>query len=113
MDYVGLIYRTLHDLAETPRIAFGDGQGDRSGISLQMEPDPLLRRVARKRLIRTATMRKRDALVLRLLAHRTGRRFEGIRTDIEWGPIFSRDPGALLPSSVPGSAPGSLPATMT
>ena len=26
VDYVGLIYRTLHDLAERPRIAFGDGQ---------------------------------------------------------------------------------------
>jgi hypothetical protein len=25
VDYVGLVYRTLHDLAETPRIAFGDG----------------------------------------------------------------------------------------
>ena len=56
-DYVNLIYRTLHDLAETPRIAFGDGQGDRSGISPQKELDPLLRRVARKRLIRTAAMR--------------------------------------------------------
>lgn len=103
-DYVNLIYRTLHDLAETPRIAFGDGQGDRSGISLQMELDPLLRRVARKRLIRTAAMRRRDALILRLLAHHTGRRFEGVRTDIEWGPIFSRDPGALLPGGTAVSA---------
>ena len=31
VDYVDLVYRTLHDLAETPRIAFGDGGGDRPG----------------------------------------------------------------------------------
>ena len=85
----------------------GDGQGDRSGISLQMELDPLLRRVARKRLIRTAAMRRRDALILTLIAHHTDPRFEDVRTDIEWGPIFSRDPGALLPASISASAPGS------
>lgn len=106
VDYVGLIYRTLHDLAETPRIAFGDGQGDRSGVSLQMELDPLLRRVARKRLIRTAAMRRRDALILRLIAVHTGRAFEGVRTGIEWAPIFSRDPGALLPASIGSTAGG-------
>lgn len=105
VDYVGLIYRTLHDLAETPRIAFGDGQGDRSGISLQMELDPLLRRVSRKRLIRTAAMRRRDALILKVHAQHTGRRFEAIRTDVEWGSIFSRDPGALLPAALGGSSP--------
>ena len=105
-DYVNLVYRTLHDMAETPKIAFGDGQGDRFGISLQMELDPLLRRVGRKRLIRTAAMRRCDALILRVLAHHTGQRFDGIRTDIEWGPIFSRDPGALLPTSMWTPAPG-------
>ncbi|MGE3858181.1 MAG: phage portal protein, partial [Dehalococcoidia bacterium] len=107
VDYVGLVYRTLHDLAETPRIAFGDGQGDRSGVSLQMELDPLLRRVARKRLIRTAAMRRRDALILKMLAAHGGHTFTGVRTDIEWGPIFSRDPGALLPASISAPAPGS------
>ena len=71
-----------------------------------MELDPLLRRVARKRLIRTAAMRRRDALVLKVLAHHTGRAFEGIRTEIEWGPIFSRDPGSMLPASIVPVAAG-------
>ena len=98
VEYVELIYRTLHDLAETPRIAFGDGGGDRSGVALQLELDPLLRRVARKRLIRCAALRRRDRLVLSVLAHHTCRQFEGIRTDISWGPVFSRDPGWRLAS---------------
>jgi hypothetical protein len=97
VDYVDLIYRTLHDLAETPRIAFGDGHGDRSGVALQTELDPLLRKVARKRLIRSAALRRRDRLIVRVLGHHTGRRLEdGVRTDIAWGPVFPRDPGMLV-----------------
>ena len=95
VDYVDLVYRTLHDLAETPRIAFGDGSGDRSGVALQTELDPLLRKVARKRLIRTAAMRQRDRLILRVLGHHTGRSFDALRTDIAWGPVFPREPAVL------------------
>ncbi|MEE8421302.1 MAG: phage portal protein [Dehalococcoidia bacterium] len=96
VDYADLIYRTLHDLAETPRIAFGDGGGDRSGVALQLELDPLLRKVGRKRLTRSAALRQRDRLILRMLAHHTGQSFEGVRTDISWGPVFSRDPSTLI-----------------
>ena len=96
VDYVDLVYRTLHDLAETPRVAFGDGGGDHSGVALRIELDPLLRKVARKRLIRTAALRQRDALMLRVLAHHTGRSFEGVRTDITWAPVFPRDDTGLL-----------------
>ena len=92
VDYVDLVYRTLHDLAETPRIAFGDGGGDRSGVALRIELNPLLRR----RLIRNAALRQRDALMLRVLAHHTGATFEGIRTDITWAPVFPRDETGLL-----------------
>lgn len=100
VDYVDLVYRTLHDLAETPRIAFGDGGGERSGVALRIELDPLLRKVARKRLIRTAALRRRDALMLRVLAHHTGRSFDGVRTDIAWAPVFPRDDTGLLDAAV-------------
>ena len=96
VEYVDLVYRTLHDLAETPRVAFGDSGGDRSGVALQTELDPLLRKVQRKRLVRTAALRQRDRLILRVLEHHTGQRFQGVRTDIAWGPIFPRDSGMLV-----------------
>lgn len=103
VDYVDLVYRTLHDLAETPRVAFGDAGGDRSGIALQTELDPLLRRVARKRLIRSAALRRRDRLALRVLEHHTGRTLlDGVRTDIEWGPMFTAQPG-LVPTTTAAS----------
>ena len=97
VEYVDLVYRTLHDLAEIPRIAFGDSGGERSGVALQLELDPLLRKVARKCLIRTAALRRRDRMALRVLAHHTGQPIEGVRTEIAWGPVFPRDP-ALLPA---------------
>ena len=97
VEYTELIYRTLHDLSEIPRVAFGDSGGDRSGVALQLELDPLLRKVARKRLTRTGALRRRDSLILRVLAHHSGQSFDGVRTDISWGPVFSRDPASLIP----------------
>jgi len=102
VDYVDMIYRTLHDLAETPRVAFGDAGGDRSGVALQTELDPLLRRVARKRLIRTAAMRRRDRLILAILGHHTHRDLlTGVRTDITWAPALAPH---LAPAPEPASA---------
>ena len=99
VEYAELVFRTLHDLAETPRIAFGESGGDRSGVALQLELDPLLRRVARKRMIRSAALRQRDRLILRVLGHHSGQSFEGVRTEIDWGPVFARDPGLQLPAN--------------
>ena len=95
IEYADLVYRTLHDLAETPRIAFGDSGGDRSGVALQLELDPLLRKVARKRLTRPAALRQRDRLILRVLAHHTGQSFDDVRHDISWGAVFPRDPATV------------------
>lgn len=54
------------------------------------ELDPLLRRVARKRLIRTAAMRRRDRLILAILGHHTHRDLlTGVRTDIAWAPALA------------------------
>ncbi len=107
VEYVDLVYRALHDLAETPRIAFGDARSDASGVALQVELDPLLRRVARKRLIRTAAFRRRDRLILDVAAAHTGRVFDRVRTEVTWGPVFTHDPGMQLtpPAPQPSIAP--------
>lgn len=92
VEYVDLVYRALHDLSEVPRIAFGDGRFDRSGIALQVELDPLLRRVERKRLIRTAALRRRDRLVLAVASHHQGRDFTGVDTTVEWASPIPETP---------------------
>ena len=66
-DYVDLVYRALHDLGESPRTAFGENRAGLSGVALNVELDPLLKKVARKRLIRGAAYRRRNEMILRIL----------------------------------------------
>ena len=96
IDYVNLIYRTLHDLGEAPRTAFGDNRAGLSGVALQLELDPLLKKVQRKRLIRTAAYQRRNELVLRILEQQTGARYAPYRSRIVWGPVAPRDRSQLV-----------------
>jgi len=117
VEYVDLVYRALHDLSEVPRIAFGDGSREQSGIALQVELDPLLRRVERKRLIRTAAMRQRDRLILAVAGHHLGRSFAGIETTVAWAPALRIAAGESgdgtrpgIPQGIPRCIPQGTPA---
>lgn len=90
-QYVDLIYRTLHDLGESPRTAFGENRQALSGVALNTELDPLLKKVQRKRLIRGAAYRRRNELILRLLERFTGETYAPYRTRIVWGPVLPQD----------------------
>ncbi len=96
MDYVNAIYRTLHDLSETPRIAFGDNRQGLSGVALEMELHPLLHKLRRKRLIRAAAYRKRNEITLRIHEQRTGERLAPYRTAIEWGAVLPQDQAQVV-----------------
>ncbi len=95
-DYVELIFRTLHDLGETPRTSFGDNGRGLSGVALNIELDPLLKKVQRKRLIREAAFRKRNEMVLRLLEQYTGLRYAPYRSRVVWGPLLPADRSRLV-----------------
>jgi hypothetical protein len=95
VDYVNLIYRTLHDLGETPRTAFGENRANLSGVALNLELDPLLKKVQRKRLIRSTAYQRRNELVLRILEQQTGQRL-GRKTRIVWGPVVPTDRSRLV-----------------
>ena len=97
LQYIAQVLTFVHDMAEIPRIAFGDAERTASGVALQTAMDPLIRRVARKRLIRTRAFRQRDALILKLLEHHTRLTVPaGTTTGIDWAPIFSNDPSQLV-----------------
>ena len=91
IDYVNAVYRALHDLSETPRIAFGDNRQGLSGVALEMELHPLLHKLRRKRLIRAAAYRKRNEIALRIHEQMTGEPLAPYRTSIEWGAILPQD----------------------
>jgi hypothetical protein len=97
-DYVDMIYRALHDLGESPRTAFGENRAGLSGVALNVELDPLLKKVARKRLIRGAAYRRRNEMALRILE-----RFGAPKTDyapyrsrVVWGSVLPLDRSRLV-----------------
>ncbi len=96
VEYANLILRTMHDLAEVPRSAFGDNRQALSGVALQLELDPLLKKVSRKRLIRGAALRKRNEMVLRILEGQTGDSFAPYRSRIAWAPVLPQDRSRLI-----------------
>lgn len=96
VDYIDLLYRTLHDLSESPRTAFGDNQRGLSGVALEMELHPLLQKVRRKRTIRSTVYRRRNELILRMLEQMTGESFGRYRSRIIWGPVLPQDRGRLV-----------------
>jgi hypothetical protein len=95
ISYIDLIYRALHDLSESPRTAFGGLERDMSGVALEIELQPLLQKVKRKRIIRTAAYNRRNEMILKLLEKCGGEDFGGSptggRLKVVWGPVLPRD----------------------
>lgn len=99
IDYVNLLYRQLHDLSETPRTAFGDSGRSLSGVALEVEIQPLIQKVMRKRRVWDAVYRKRNAMILALLEQYDGADFDGLRrTETVWGEVLPSDREGLVRS---------------
>jgi len=96
IDYINLLYRTLHDISESPRAAFGGAERDLSGVAMELELHPLLQKVRRKRLIRTAVYNRRNEMVLKLLEKYQGGSFGSNRLRVVWGPVLPQDISRLV-----------------
>jgi len=96
VEFANLLLRTFHDLAEVPRSAFGETRHALSGVALQMELDPLLKKVQRKRLIRGAAFRRRNEMILRILEQYTSEPFAPYRSRVVWGPVLPQDRSRLV-----------------
>ena len=97
VQYVDLLYRALHDLSETPRTAFGDGGRDLSGAALEVEVQPLVQKVGRKRRGWEALFRRRNALLLDLLERFGGQDLGGLRrTETVWPTVLPSDDAAAV-----------------
>jgi hypothetical protein len=91
IDYINLLYRILHDLSESPRAAFGGTERDLSGVALEIELQPLLQKVRRKRIIRTAAYNRRNRMILALLEKYSGESFGHHHLRVVWGPVLPQD----------------------
>jgi hypothetical protein len=92
IDYVNLLYRALHDLSETPRTAFGDSGRALSGAALEVEVQPLVQRVHRKRRMWETVFRERNARLLDLLERFGGLDLGGLRrSTVIWPSVLPSD----------------------
>jgi hypothetical protein len=91
ISYIDTVYRTLHDLSESPRSAFGGLGQNLSGVAMELDLQPLLQKVRRKRIIRTAVYNRRNGMVLALLKKYRGEGFGPSRLRVVWGPVLPRD----------------------
>jgi len=96
IDYINLLYRILHDLSESPRAAFGGTERDLSGVALEIELQPLLQKVRRKRIIRTAAYIQRNRLILKLLEKYRNESFGENRLGVVWAPVLPQDLTTLV-----------------
>ncbi|MGI2336361.1 MAG: phage portal protein [Dehalogenimonas sp.] len=96
LNYIDLLFRVMHDLGEVPRAAFGGLGRDVSGVALELEMQPLLHRVWRKRLIRTGVYRRRAEMALKLYAHYRELDLDGVTVEVHWPPVLPRDITALV-----------------
>ncbi len=96
IDYVQLLYRQMHDLSETPRTAFGDSGRSISGVALEVEIQPLVQKVMRKRRVWDSVYRRRNAMVLDLMERFGGVDLGGLRrTETIWGEVLPSDREAI------------------
>jgi hypothetical protein len=92
VEYVNLLYRSMHDLSETPRTAFGDSGRALSGAALEVEVQPLVQKVHRKRRVWDGVFRERNARILDLLERFGGQDIGGLRrTTTIWPNVLPSD----------------------
>jgi hypothetical protein len=91
VDYVDLLYRTLHDLGESPRTAFGDSGRNLSGVALEVELEPMLQKVDRKRSHLGVALRRRNWMIFELLTRFGGVDLAGLKTRVSWSPVLPSD----------------------
>jgi len=91
IDYIDTLYRSLHDVSEMPRAAWGGGERDLSGTALRIELSSLIQKVLRKRTIRSNAYHERNDMILKLAEKYMGQNFEGVIHRVLWGPVLPED----------------------
>ena len=91
VDYIELLYRSLHDISELPRAAWGGAERELSGSALRIELGSLIQKVIRKRTIRTNVYHQRNDVILKLGEMFMHENFEGVNHRVVWGQILPQD----------------------
>lgn len=98
LRYIDTLYRAMHDISEMPRTSFGDSSGTsaaRSGVALEIELQPLLHKLARKRAILSIALERRAQLAL-AVARLHGAALPPVLLRTIWPPVLPQDRAALV-----------------
>jgi len=91
IDYIDLLYRSLHDISEMPRAAWGSIERELSGTALQIELSSLVQKVARKRTIRSSVYHQRNQMILALGEKFLNHNFHGVNHRVLWATVLPQD----------------------
>jgi hypothetical protein len=92
IDYLDELRTALHDLAETPRTAFGEAGRVIAGAGLEVELQPLVQKVNRKRRGLASLYRRRNAMLLDLMERFGNAPIGGLRRTVPvWPSILPSD----------------------
>jgi hypothetical protein len=103
IEYIDLLFRIMHDMAEVPRSAFGSLDRTLSGVALELDLQPLLQKVQRKRLLRTPVYERRNRMILSILsqyAPETVGDVSALGHEIIWAPALPRDQSRLVQEEI-------------
>ncbi|MGI8587710.1 MAG: phage portal protein [Chloroflexia bacterium] len=116
LKYIDTVYRAMHDISEMPRTSFGDsshGTMARSGVALEIELQPLLHKLARKRAIWSSALARRAQLILAVARlHSDGAaNLPDVRLSVTWPPVLPQDRTELVQQETALVAAGIHPPT--
>ena len=94
IDYIDTLYRSLHDISEMPRAAWGGIERDLSRAALRIELSSLIQKVIRKRTIRTNAYHQRNDMILKLAETFMHENFQEVNHRVVWGSILPQDVAA-------------------
>lgn len=97
--YLDVLYRCMHDISEMPRTSFGDSSGQsqaRSGVALEIELQPLLHKLARKRSILGSMLLKRARLAMKIARTHGAALPEGVAVNVIWPAVLPQDRATLV-----------------
>jgi Phage portal protein, SPP1 Gp6-like len=101
IDYIEKLYRAIHDIAETPRTAFGDSGRVITGVALEVEMQPLLQKVTRKRAVWSEVIRRRSRMELRLMERFAGlEQCDEVRIKAVWPSMLPQDYDGLVKNEI-------------
>ena len=103
IEYIDLLFRIMHDMAEVPRSAFGSLDRTLSGVALELDLQPLLQKVQRKRLLRTPVYERRNRMILNMLAKHAPDGVgdvSGLHHEIIWAKALPRDQSRLIQDEI-------------